>query len=265
MKISFKKQHDNLTKLEKELNEDLIKNVSKIKEELQNFINESIEIIKGNEKIGQYTQYYEKNKEKSKPLIIKTLSYISEIEKNNQKVFYFINESMKNMNITFNEGKNTLEYINYYFNGISSPINIQSNELNNNCMNISWKIDELSKKLRDVAQYRYNLEIKENDKNIFKYEGKETNIEIRGMILNKEYEFRVRTIYKESYGIWSEFKKIKLINGFSNQILFGEEPHTNIEVVGVEFKKNNSFQNSGILFTNNINENKNFISWKKIN
>ena len=53
---------------------------------------------------------------------------------------------MKNMNIAFNESKNTLEYNNYYFNGISSPINIQSNELNNNCMNISWKIDELSKK-----------------------------------------------------------------------------------------------------------------------
>ena len=31
MKESFKKQHDNLTKIEKELKEDLIKNVSKKK------------------------------------------------------------------------------------------------------------------------------------------------------------------------------------------------------------------------------------------
>ena len=147
MKESFKKQHDNLTKKEKELKEDLINNVSKTKEELQKFINESLDIIKGNEKIGKYIQYYEKNKEKSKPLIIKTLSYISEIEKNNQKIFYFINESMKNMNITFNENKNTLEFINYYFNGISSPINIQSYEQNNS-LNISWKIDENSKKIK---------------------------------------------------------------------------------------------------------------------
>ena len=54
-------------------------------------------------------------------------------------------------------------------------------------------------------------------------------------------------MYKESYGNWSEFKKIKLMNGYSNQILFGEEPNTNKEVVRVEFKKNNSFQSSGSL------------------
>ena len=277
MKESFKKQHDNLTKIEKELKEDLIKNVSKTKEELENFINKSIEIIKGNEKIGQFTQYYEKNKEKSNPVLIKTLSYISEIEKNNQKVFYFINESMKNMNITFNENKNTLEFINYYFNGISSPINIQSYEQNNS-LNISWKIDEYSKKLRDVTQYKYNLEIKDNN-NIYKYEGKETNIEIRGLVNNKEYEFRVRTIYKESYGNWSEYKKVQILNGYNsfsfNSLEKGEQ-NANIEVVGVELNKNknNLFQNNSTncnntqsfsLFGPNTNQNKNFISWKKIN
>jgi len=275
MKESFKKQHDNLTKIEKELKEDLIKNVSKTKEELQNFINKSIEITKGNEKIGQFTQYYEKNKEKSNPVLIKTLSYISEIEKNNQKVFYFINESMKNMNITFNENKNTLEFINYYFNGISSPINIQSYEQNNS-LNISWKIDEYSKKLRDVTQYKYNLEIKDNN-NIYKYEGKETNIEIRGLVNNKEYEFRVRTIYKESYGNWSEYKKVQILNGyksFSFNPLEKGEQNANIEVVGVELNKNNLFQNNNTncnntqycsLFGSITNQNKNFISWKKIN
>ena len=275
MKESFKKQHDNLNKIEKELKEDLIKKVSKTKEELENFINKSIEIIKGNEKIGQFTQYYEKNKEKSNPVLIKTLSYISEIEKNNQKVFYFINESMKNMNITFNENKNTLEFINYYFNGISSPINIQSYEQNNS-LNISWKIDEYSKKLRDVTQYKYNLEIKDNN-NIYKYEGKETNIEIRGLENNKEYEFRVRTIYKESYGNWSEYKKVQILNGYnsfqSNPFGKGEQ-NVNIEVVGVELNKNNLFQNNNTncnntqsfsLFGSKTNQNKNFISWKKIN
>ena len=271
MKESFKNQHDNLNKIEKELKEDLIKNVSKTKEELENFINKSIEIIKGNEKIGQFTQYYEKNKEKSNPVLIKTLSYISEIEKNNQKVFYFINESMKNMNITFNENKNTLEFINYYFNGISSPINIQSYEQNNS-LNISWKIDEYSKKLRDVTQYKYNLEIKDNN-NIYKYEGKETNIEIRGLENNKEYELRVRTIYKESYGNWSEYKKVQILNGyksFSFNPLEKGEQNFNMEVVGVELNKDILFQNNNPFFNNslfdpNTNQNKNFTSWKKIN
>ena len=280
MKESFKNQHDNLNKIEKELKEDLIKNVSKTKEELENFINKSIEIIKYNEKIAKCIQYYEKNKEKSNPVIIKTLSYISEIEKNNQQVFYFINESMKNMNITFNENKNTLEYNNYIFNGISSPINIQSSEKNDNCMNISWKIDEFYKKFMDITQYKYNLEIKDNNNNICNYEGKETNIEIRGLINDKEYEIRVRTIYKESYGIWSEYKKVKLLNrnslfsnGKSYNIFIKGEPNVNIEVFGVKLKANNSVQNNNLvntnfnscsIFSNNINQNKNLISWKKI-
>ena len=252
----------------------------KTKEELQNFINKSIEIIKCNEKIAKCIQYYEKNKEKSNPVIIKTLSYISEIEKNNQKVFYFINESMKNMNITFNENKNTLEYNNYIFNGISSPINIQSSEKNDNCMNISWKIDEFYKKFMDITQYKYNLEIKDNNNNICNYEGKETNIEIRGLINDKEYEIRVRTIYKESYGIWSEYKKVKLLNrnslfsnGKSYNIFIKGEPNVNIEVFGLKLKSNNSVQNNNLvntnfnscsIFSNNINQNKNLISWKKI-
>ena len=139
-------------------------------------------------------------------------------------------------------------------------------------MNISWKIDENSKKLRDVTQYKYNLEIKDNN-NIYKYEGKETNIEIRGLVNNKEYEFRVRTIYKESYGNWSEYKKVQILNGynsFKSNPLEKEEKNVNIEVVGVELNKNNLFQNNNPFYNNslfgpNTNQNKNFISWKKIN
>ena len=187
---------------------------------------------------------------------------------------------MKNMNITFNENKNTLEYNNYIFNGISSPINIQSSEKNDNCMNISWKIDEFYKKFMDITQYKYNLEIKDNNNNICNYEGKETNIEIRGLINDKEYEIRVRTIYKESYGIWSEYKKVKLLNrnslfsnGKSYNIFIKGEPNVNIEVFGVKLKANNSVQNNNLvntnfnscsIFSNNINQNKNLISWKKI-
>ena len=187
---------------------------------------------------------------------------------------------MKNMNITFNENKNTLEYNNYIFNGISSPINIQSSEKNDNCMNISWKIDEFYKKFMDITQYKYNLEIKDNNNNICNYEGKETNIEIRGLINDKEYEIRVRTIYKESYGIWSEYKKVKLLNRnslFSNGKSYNSfikgEPNVNIEVFGVKLKANNSVQNNNLvntnfnscsIFSNNINQNKNLISWKKI-
>ena len=263
MKESFIKQHENLTKIEKELNNDLIKKVTVIKDKLENFISESIEIIKGNEKINKYTQYFEKNREKSNPDIIKTLSYISEIENNNQKVFHFINESMINMNINFNENTNTLEYIDYYFNGISSPINIQLNGENNNIINISWKIDEQFKILGKAYQSKFNIEIIDKNNNIYEFEGKETNIEIRNLIYNEDYEFRIRTIYNNEKGIWSEKKKI-LKNRYGNFGIFGNaEQNNNLQVYGVAFKNKDNYNNS--LFQNNYNIEKSFTPWKKIN
>ena len=264
MKESFIKQHENLTKIEKELNNDLIKKVTVIKDKLENFISESIEIIKGNEKINKYTQYFEKNREKSNPDIIKTLSYISEIENNNQKVFHFINESMINMNINFNENTNTLEYIDYYFNGISSPINIQLNEENNNIINISWKIDEQFKILGKAYQSKFNIEIIDKNNNIYEFEGKETNIEIRNLIYNEDYEFRIRTIYNNEKGIWSEKKKI-LKNRYGNFGIFGNaEQNNNLQVYGVAFKNKDNYNNKN-LFQNNYNIEKSFTPWKKIN
>ena len=264
MKESFIKQHENLTKIEKELNNDLIKKVTVIKDKLENFISESIEIIKGNEKINKYTQYFEKNREKSNPDIIKTLSYISEIENNNQKVFHFINESMINMNINFNENTNTLEYIDYYFNGISSPINIQLNEENNNIINISWKIDEQFKILGKAYQSKFNIEIIDKNNNIYEFEGKETNIEIRNLIYNEDYEFRIRTIYNNEKGIWSEKKKI-LKNRYGNFGIFGNaEQNNNLQVYGVAFKNKDNYNNNN-LFQNNYNIEKSFTPWKKIN
>lgn len=264
MKESFIKQHENLTKIEKELNNDLIKKVTVIKDKLENFISESIEIIKGNEKINKYTQYFEKNREKSNPDIIKTLSYISEIENNNQKVFHFINESMINMNINFNENTNTLEYIDYYFNGISSPINIQLNGENNNIINISWKIDEQFKILGKAYQSKFNIEIIDKNNNIYEFEGKETNIEIRNLIYNEDYEFRIRTIYNNEKGIWSEKKKI-LKNRYGNFGIFGNaEQNNNLQVYGVAFKNKDNYNNNN-LFQNNYNIEKSFTPWKKIN
>ena len=260
MRESFKKQHDNLTKIEKELNDDLMKNVTKVKEELENFISQSLEIIKDNEKICKCIKYFEKNKEKSNPAIIKTLSYISDIEKNNQNVFYFINEQMRSMNIDFNENKNTLEYNNYYFNGIYSSINIQPNKLNN-CIDISWKMNEQY----HFENFSYNIEIKDKNDYIYVFEGKETNVEIRGVTLNEEYEFRIRMKYKELCGNWSEKRKIllkdELKDKYQNPFLLAQE-NKNLEVIGFNFINNIDYINP---FQNFSRQNKNFIHWKKLN
>ena len=48
--------------------------------------------------------------------MIKTLSYISNVNKNQRKIDDLMDSPMKNMNITFNEDKCTIEYEEYNFN-----------------------------------------------------------------------------------------------------------------------------------------------------
>ena len=260
MTISFKKQHENLTIKEKELKEDLIKNSTRIKNELKKFLIQSGEIIKENEEVGKYINYYEKNIEKEIPNIIKTLSYISEIEKHNQKVYSFIYEPMSNMNISFNEESNSLVYNNYYFNGISTPTNIKTKE-ENGYINMSWKINEFEEKIKDSKEYKYILEIKD-DKNKFLFEGKETNVKIYGLLTNKQYELRIRTFYKDAYSNWSVYFQTKL-NGYN---VFGDQQNNfnNINVYGlvVNDHKNNNHNQGNSLFANTNNKQ---ILWKKIN
>lgn len=264
MTISFKKQHENLTIKEKELKEDLVKNSTRIKNELKKFLIQSGEIIKENEEVGKYINYYEKNREKEIPIIIKTLSYISEIEKHNQKVYSFIYEPMSNMNISFNEESNSLVYNNYYFNGISTPTNIKTKE-ENGYINMSWKINEFEEKIKDSKEYKYILEIKA-DKNKFLFEGKETNVKIYGLLQNKEYELRIRTFYKDAYSNWSVYFQTKL-NGYN---VFGDQQNNfnNINVYGLAANahKNNNPNKVNSLFTCNDNSSNNEqILWKKIN
>ena len=258
--ISFKKQHENLTIKEKELKEDLIKNSTRIKNELKKFFIQSEEIMRENEEVGKYINYYEKNIEKEIPNIIKTLSYISEIEKHNQKVYSFIYESMSNMNISFNEESNSLVYNKYYFNGISTPTNIKTKE-ENDYINMSWKINEFEEKIKDSKEYKYILEIKD-DKNKFLFEGKETNVKIYGLLTNKQYELRIRTFYKDAYSNWSVYFQTKL-NGYN---IFGGKQNNfnNINVYGlvVNDHKNNNHNQGNSLFANTNNKQ---ILWKKIN
>ena len=98
MTESFKKQHEKLRQTENDLKADLRKKVTELKENLENFLTESDEILKGNERINKVIKFYEKSEINS---IIKSLSYISEIEKNNTRAndfllkltnFLFINE-----------------------------------------------------------------------------------------------------------------------------------------------------------------------------
>lgn len=56
--------------------------------------------------------------QKEEKNMIKTLSYLSFITKNKKDLDLVINQSMKNLKITFDEKENTIIYEEYFFNGI---------------------------------------------------------------------------------------------------------------------------------------------------
>ena len=112
---SFKLQHENLNIKEKELKEDLIKKATEAKQNLENNLIISNEIIKNNDNIEKMIKYFEKNNANK---IIRTISYISEIEKNNYKANEFLKKVITNINISYNKNDNILQYSNYTFNGL---------------------------------------------------------------------------------------------------------------------------------------------------
>ena len=79
---SFELKHSELNKEEKKLKENLQNEVTKVKEQLELFLSKSNNIIKTCEKINKGIKALEKE-EKS---MIKTLSYISKINKNKKEM-----------------------------------------------------------------------------------------------------------------------------------------------------------------------------------
>ena len=276
---SFKLQHENLNIKEKELKEDLIKKATEAKQNLENNLIISNEIIKNNENIEKIIKYFEKNNINK---IIRTISYISEIEKNNYNSNEFLEKIITNINIYYNKNDNRLQYSNYTFNGLLEPININIKNANyNNSKIVSWNIDENEKLMKDINKYRFNIEINEGQNNYI-FEGKETQVEIRNLDTNKEYKVRVCSFYEGVYSNWSEFYKIDFLDennfgkpfySYSNSNLFFQKNDNYLEVFGIENNNYNNNSNKSNIKSNSIfgnisanNQNdRNFIPWKKIN
>ena len=104
---SFEQQHISLNEKEKNIKHELDLKVTKIKEELENFLSESNDILISCERIDKAIKFYEKNKINNE---IKTLYYISEINKNNEIAKGFIKKQIKNIEIYYNSDLYTLEY-----------------------------------------------------------------------------------------------------------------------------------------------------------
>ena len=205
---SYEIKIEKLKKEEDDLKEKLKTEVTKIKEQLENNLTKVNNLTKIFEKIKKGIKSFEKEEKN----IIKTLTYISSINKTQKELNNISNSLMKNLKINYIEDESTIKYEEYYFNGIPIPTEINFKEIEFNNFKVFWKIEDNKLINIDKNQIKYNIEIrkdKENEKFHSVHEGSNTNCLINNLEKNTNYEIRIATIYKGGKSNWSEIKKVK--------------------------------------------------------
>lgn len=151
---------------ENTLKDNLDNKVTQTKEKLENFLSESYNIIKLNERINKGIKSIKKNDEKN---VIQNLSYISKINKSKKALIRLIEEPMKNLKIVYDMEKSNIKYEEYNFNITPIPRNIRF--VYNGYWNVKWELDE--KFTKENIDIKFKVEISETDKeNYIKvYEG----------------------------------------------------------------------------------------------
>ena len=219
---SFEVKREKLKKEEDDLKEKLKTEVTKIKEQFEINLSEINNLLKSCEKIEKGINSLEKEEK----IMVKTLSYVSKINKNKKEMRKLFQQLMKNLKIFFIEEENTIKYEEYYFNGIPIPKDIEFKEIGSNSFKVSWKIDEINILNVDKKEIKYRIEIrKEDSKDEFNqiYEGKENNYLVDNKIeKNTNYEIRICSIYKDIISNWTNIHKIRTKN-FESLILNGLE------------------------------------------
>jgi hypothetical protein len=206
---SFVQKHEALTKQENDLKEDLQNNVTKVKEKLEIYLSESNRLIKLSEKINKGIKSLEKDSEKSK---IKILSYISNINKNKKEILSLLGKLIKNINISYNEEKDQINFDNYYFNGVYIPKNFKNEDISSNSIKLFWEIDNFNIENLDKNKLEFKVEIRKqnsNEKFIKVYEGSNYNCIIDNLIKSTYYEIRICSKYNDIFGEWSDIYQIK--------------------------------------------------------
>ena len=239
---SFKEQHIKLNNEENELKSDLDMKVTKAKNQLENFLLESMNILTSCERAEKANKYYEKKNDNNK---IKTLYYITKIIKLNEKSKELFQKPIKNLDIYFNSDLNNIDYKEYYFSGIPIPKNIKAEEKGNKVY-ISWDIDDFRIKNFDINNIKYKIEIKGANKTST-YESLETNLILQDYQLNIEYEIKIKCEIDDYFGKWSQIENFTIENkGNEEKSVFN--PFNNINQGGGLFNNNNL---GGGLFGNN--------------
>ena len=92
--------------------------------------------------------------------MIKTISYISTINKNKKEMNNFFPELIKSLNINYDEEKNNIKFDEYYFNGIQIPKDIEFKNISSFDFKVFWKIDDINIDNIDNNKINYKVEIK---------------------------------------------------------------------------------------------------------
>ena len=208
---SFEIKRDKLKKEEEDLKEKLKTEVTKIKEQLEVNLSEVNNLIKTNEKLVKGIKSFEKEEK----ILIKTLSYVSKINKNQKQMKKLFHQLMKNLKISFIEDESTIKYEDYYFNGIPIPKDIEFQEIGAKSFKILWNIDETNINILNIdkKEIKYKIEMKkENSNEDFNqiYEGNENNYVVNNKLeKNTNYEIKLCSVYKGINSHWTEIHKIK--------------------------------------------------------
>jgi len=153
--------------------------------------------------------------------MLKILTYVSKINKNEKEMKKLNNTCMRNIKINFDEKENKIKYEEYFFNGIPSPKDIEFKDIDINSLKVYWKIDDINILNIDKNKIKFKIEIRKDntDDNFNKiYEGNEMNYLINNLNSNTNYEIRICSIYNDINSIYSEIKKVKT-NEFDSLIL----------------------------------------------
>ena len=172
-----------------------------------------------------------KSFEKEEKNMIKTLSYVSKINTNKEKMKALSQEAMKNLKISFIEEESKIKYEEYIFNGIPFPSNIEFKEITNNSFKIFWNLDDKINILNvDKKEIQFRVEIKqENKKEKYKliYEGKDNNYLADNLEKNTNYNIRLCSVYKDKISNWTQIYKVKTKNLAVNSLILCEEEKGN--------------------------------------
>ena len=207
---SYKIKIEKLIKEEENLKEKLKTEVTKIKEKLENYLSQINNLSKTFEKIKKGIKLMGNDEEKN---MIKSLSYISKINKSQKEMDILTQQLMKNIKITYIEEESIIKYEEYYFNGIPIPKNIEIKNIWTNSFKVFWKLEDINILNVDKNEIKYNIEIRKENENYKKiYEDNNDNYLVNNLEKNTNYEIRICTIYKGGRSNWSEIKKIKTKN-----------------------------------------------------